>query len=144
MDRCVAEMVAARGRVAQPPEETLLLYGAAALIESFYTGIEKALTRIARQFGGLPDGEAWHRQLLRDASLDVPSLRPAVLSQQGVAGLEPYLAFRHRFRNLYVFDLEVMPIVQLLNQATTAWQVPRAELEVFAALAERWATELGG
>ena len=36
--------------------ETLVVYGAAALIESFYTGMEKALRRIATGLGGNAPG----------------------------------------------------------------------------------------
>jgi predicted nucleotidyltransferase len=74
--RTVAEIEEACVRVAQPDGPRLLLYGAAALLETFYSGVEKLLTRIAGAFGGMPDGHAWYRRLLEDAALDLPKLRP--------------------------------------------------------------------
>jgi len=82
------------------------------------------LTRIAATMGGMPHGAAWHRRLLDDAALQLPKLRPAILSADTVRALEPYLAFRHRCRNLYLFDLDaalVKPLTSFSRQ-----HVPRS------------------
>lgn len=130
--RTVSEIGAASPLLADPRCPRLTLYGAAALLETFYTGIEKALTRIAAVTGGLPEGAAWHRKLLEDATLDLPKLRPPVLRPSTARLLEPYLAFRHRFRNLYLFDLDAALTAPLVADAGLAWQAARADLAGFA------------
>jgi hypothetical protein len=69
--------------------------------------VEKALSRVARQFGSLPRGDAWRRDLLHAMALEVLELLPRVLSRNAASRLEPFLAFRHRVRNLYLFSLDV-------------------------------------
>ena len=106
IERTAAEIADARVQLTEAGTPPIFLYGCAALLETFYSGIEKALTRIAGTIGGLPDGYAWHRRLLDDSTLDLPKLRPPILDEPTARLLEPYLAFRHRFRNLYLFDLD--------------------------------------
>jgi len=36
---------------------------------------------------------------LEASELDVPKIRPAVLGTDAIKVLDPYLSFRHRFRN---------------------------------------------
>ena len=79
----------------------------ASLLHDFYTGIERICTRIAQELnGGIPQTEQWHRDLLRDMTLDLDDIRPPVLSEKLYGGLLPYLKFRHLFRNLYGFELD--------------------------------------
>jgi hypothetical protein len=141
IDRTVLELDAAVTAVGQPDSTRLQLYGAAALLETFYSGIEKALTRIAGATGSMPEGAAWHRQLLDDATLQLPRIRPAVLSEPTARMLEPYLAFRHRFRNLYLFDLDTRLVLPLLAGAPTAWAAASADLDTFAAHLDTLADE---
>lgn len=140
--RTVAEIAAAEPLVADPLCPRLTLYGAAALLETFYTGIEKSLTRITAVTGGMPEGAAWHRQLLTDATLDLPKLRPPVLREGTARLLEPYLAFRHRFRNLYLFDLDGGLTAPLLKDATPTWEAARTDLSAFADTLEALADAL--
>ncbi len=139
--RCTQEFGAAE-RALQAGADTLTIYGAAALLESAYTGAEKAMLRIARVLGAVPSGDSWHRDLLRSMTLDIERERPAVLSRSTAAGLDPYLAFRHRFRNLYVFDLDIAPMISLLQRGSSAFDVACTELLAFAERVQRWAREL--
>ena len=79
----------------------------ASLLHDFYTGIEKIFSRIAQELnGGLPNSEQWHRDLLKDMTLELEDIRPPVISEELYKDLLPYLRFRHLFRNLYGFELE--------------------------------------
>ena len=142
VDRTLAELTAAADALGRADSTRLQLYGAAALLETFYSGIEKALMRIAGATSSQPDGGAWHRRLLDDATLDLPQIRPPVLSKSAARMLEPYLAFRHRFRNLYLFDLDVRLILPLLADAPAAWSAASADLTAFAAHIAALADEL--
>lgn len=137
----VGELDAAATAVSRPDSTRLQLYGAAALLETFYSGVEKTLTRIAGATGSMPEGAPWHRQLLDDATLELPQIRPGVLSEPTARMLEPYLAFRHRFRNLYLFDLDVRLVLPLLADTTAAWAAATADLGTFAARLDALADE---
>jgi hypothetical protein len=135
--RLFSEFEHATRRLAEPDTETLVVYGVAALLESFYTGMERALSRIAAAIGAQPSGSNWHRDLLTSMTLDIPELRPAVLTRATAAALDPFLAFRHRFRNLYV-DLERAPMLGLLARGEDAWRRFDADLESFSKTLESW------
>lgn len=78
IQRTVAELTAAVGAINRPNSTRLHLDGAAALLETFYSGVEKPLMRIAGVAGSLPDGGGWHRRLLDVATLDLWQNRPPV------------------------------------------------------------------
>ncbi|HMF34074.1 MAG TPA: hypothetical protein VKK79_21805, partial [Candidatus Lokiarchaeia archaeon] len=49
-------------------------------LHDFYTCIERIFRRIAVKVDGdIPPGEAWHKDLLNQMSLEIPNLRPAVI-----------------------------------------------------------------
>ena len=79
----------------------------ASILHDFYGGIERIFVRIAQELnGGVPVSEHWHRQLLLDMSLELASVRPAVISRELHDLLAPFLGFRHLFRNVYGFVME--------------------------------------
>jgi len=78
----------------------------AAMMHSFYTGIENILKRVAVELDGdLPTGRSWHREIL-DSMSEPNNLRSAVLSAELRYRLEEYLKFRHFFRQAYSFQFE--------------------------------------
>ena len=78
----------------------------AALLHSFYTGVENIFERVTLELDGEPvQGEAWHRELL--LRMKTPTARrPALLPEELHDSLNEYLRFRHVFRNAYSFDLD--------------------------------------
>lgn len=140
IDRTVFELDASWQ---DPSSERVKLYAAAALLDTFYTGVEKTFRRVAGELGGVPEGPGWHRTLLDDMTLDIPKVRPPVLRPATARSLSRFLAFRHRFRNLYLFDLETRPVSALLEDLARTWAEARADLEQFAGLLDRLADEIG-
>jgi len=77
----------------------------AAMLHSFYTGIENIFKRVAVEIDGEPPtGDFWHRQLL-DRMACPRRDRPAVISKALKDKLRTYLEFRHVFRHAYTFEL---------------------------------------
>jgi hypothetical protein len=139
IDRTVSELGTIANRISN---ERVVLYAAAALLDTFYTGVEKTFRRIASELGGIPEGSGWHRTLPDDMALDIPKTRPPVLRPDTVRELSKFLAFRHRFRNLYLFDLEPEPIVSLVGGLAPTWAAARVELDAFAGFLVDLANEL--
>ncbi|MCK5147276.1 hypothetical protein KAR48_11005 [bacterium] len=78
----------------------LELAGVAALIHSFYNGIENILKQIIKHENiSLPIGSSWHRDLL------TISEQNRILSRETIVLLGEYLAFRHFFSHAYALDL---------------------------------------
>lgn len=88
-------------------EDTFALRARASILHDFYSGVEKVFVRIAEELnGGVPQGEHWHRQLVKDMSLEIPEVRPAVIDEELARSLGDFRRFRHVFRNVYGFALE--------------------------------------
>ncbi|RJX17455.1 MAG: hypothetical protein C4575_13125 [Desulforudis sp.] len=83
------------------------LRACASILHDFYSGIEKVFVSIAREIDGVvPKSDGWHREILEQMALEIPSKRPAVIDRELARELERYLSFRHRFRHLYGYELE--------------------------------------
>jgi hypothetical protein len=120
----------------------LELRGMGAILHDFYTGIEHIFETIAPELnGGLPAGEAWHRELLTSMTLDLPGVRPPVLREDTAHALDEFLRFRHLFRNVYGFELEWPRVRNLLERLPTAWSEVEADLDRFLAFLDATATQ---
>lgn len=114
----------------QPPNE-IELSALAALLHSFYTGIENIFKRVVIELDGeAPRGEAWHRQLL-DAVANPTTVRGALISESLRDTLSEYLAFRHVFRQAYSFDLRWEKMSTLVLNCEPTFRRLETELEVF-------------
>jgi len=99
----------------------------AALLHSFYTGVENIFKRAVAELEHTPvRGEAWHRDLLRRLT-QPQAARPALLPDDLHNTLVEYLRFRHVFRSAYAFDLQWDKMSGLvLNVETTLQRLEQA------------------
>lgn len=92
-----------------------LLRAGGSILHDFYTGIEKIFESIAKEVDNrIPMGEEWHSELLRQMTLDIPGLRPPVITASTEKKLREYLGFRHLFRKRYGFELDWQKLKKLL------------------------------
>ncbi|MDE3058969.1 MAG: hypothetical protein KGJ59_13540 [Bacteroidota bacterium] len=104
----------------------LELAGTAALLHNFYNGIENILKQILiEQKQKLPEGEAWHKELLEQA------VKEKIISTQGLSGLRDYLAFRHFFSHAYALDLSAERMEPLVKNAVNVFSVFKDEIKKF-------------
>jgi len=100
-----------------PPEDTFILRAVGSILHDFYVAAENIFETVAREIDEkLPAGEHWHRELLLRMTLDIPEVRPPVLSRETAGKLDEFRAFRHVFRNVYGFNLSPERMVDLLNK----------------------------
>ena len=79
-----------------------VLWVVASHLHGFYNGVESILRLLAVALdSSAPEGPDSHARLVAVAALEVPSVRPAILSAETATALRPYLAFRHFFRHAY-------------------------------------------
>lgn len=110
----------------------LELRGAGDLLHDYYTDLEKVFQLVAETLdGGIPEGERWHRRLLDAMTLDVSGVRSRVLDEETGCALDEYLRFRHLFRNLYGFDLDLDPLRELLEGLKDVDILVQADLDRF-------------
>jgi hypothetical protein len=75
-------------------------------IHSFYSGLERVFEKISSSVdGSLPQGINWHQELLNQMALEIPNVRPAVISERTRKQLDNYRGFRHVVRNVYTYHI---------------------------------------
>ncbi len=110
----------------------------AMILHHAYGAFEAALARIARTLGTEPTGANWHRALLETMAMDVPGVRPAVLSNSLLPGLRDLLSFRHFFRHAYSVTLDAGRLTTLRQRALDV----RAGLVTDFARVDGWLAKL--
>jgi hypothetical protein len=103
MAKRMAELKEAGPRLGDPPWAS----HAAVAVHGWYSALEAALERIVRTLDGdVPRGDRWHRELLSQATVEVPDVRPPVLPRELLPELLELLAFRHFFRHAYSVPID--------------------------------------
>lgn len=102
----------------------LELAGAAAILQSFYNGIENVLRQVLLARGGLPEpSPTSHRDLLTTAG------QSGIIGQEVVEQLGPFLQFRHFFRHSYTLDLDASKVGPMVQSAGQLFPAFRAAIE---------------
>ncbi len=105
----------------------------AAMLHSFYTGIENIFKRIATEIDdSLPSGMSSHAALLGRMARPT-ECRPAVISDDLRLRLRYYLDFRHMFRHAYTTEMKWRKMADLVLHCEETLDRLHAELETFFA-----------
>jgi hypothetical protein len=81
----------------------------ASFMTDFYLCAESIFTAIALQLDdNAPRGRTWHKRLIAGMALEVPGVRPAVITPELAAAIMEFLVFRHVVPQAYgsVFEEE--------------------------------------
>ena len=101
-------------------------------LHSFYTAVEKIFELIATTIDQeKPQGENWHRELLRQMAIEVSLVRPAVISKETRNILDEYRGFRNIVRNVYSLNLSAARIEPLVVNLRDSFNNVERELEDF-------------
>ena len=107
-------------------------------LHDFYSGLERIFHFIASSVdSSIPAGHEWHRELLRQMSIEIPKLRPAILLPESFNLLGEYFAFRHVVRNVYAFQFDPVRVERLVNGLPSVISKVKADLESFASFLDQ-------
>jgi hypothetical protein len=117
------------------PDQDLFVDSAALNLHDFYAGLERIFEQIASSVDRtVPSAHDWHRELLRQMAVEVPGLRPHVISVETAGVVDEYRRFRHVVRNVYAFELDAERVEHLASALRPALEQVSRELLAFAAL----------
>jgi hypothetical protein len=122
---------------AVPTERNYDLIILADILTDYYTCVETALVRIAKAFENELEKHRWHASLLERMTVDVPRVRPRVVSEETYRHLHELLRFRH-FRRYY-FDRKYDRDRMTLLERSFELSIPlvKADLERFVGFLEK-------
>lgn len=90
----------------QKLSDEVVLRGVAGMLQDYYSGVERIFKRLAVEVDErLPKGESWHKSLLDQMKIEIPGVRPAIVSGSTYEKLDDLRGFRHRVGNIYGFNL---------------------------------------
>ena len=75
-------------------------------LHNLYCAYEELFEIVARYFENQVEPERYHADLLRRMKLNIPGVRPALISEETYALLDELRRFRHFFRHAYGVDLD--------------------------------------
>lgn len=124
-------------RRAKTQHDDFYLDGVALNLHGFYSGLEHVFEKIASLVDeSIPTGANWHQELLRQMNIEVPGVRPAVISAELRTGLEEYRGFRHIVRNVYTYQLNPEKLERLITMLRETLSRTERELLAFAKFLE--------
>lgn len=139
LERLVSRANRAMATARKNPQDADLYMDSASLnLHDVYSGFERVFKQIAATVdGNVPTGAEWHRELLEQMGLDLPKVRPPVLTTHSIQRLDEYLRFRHVVRNVYTFAFDPERIGRLVKELEPVFDQIRQELSVFANFLEK-------
>ena len=111
--QCATRHTDMRLRAERAADSEMASMALAYLIHNIYTAFESYFLRVAKHFENNLDDSAWHRELIDRMRIDVPGIRPALISPQIAEDLDELRRFRHRFRNIYKSQLRADRVLEV-------------------------------
>lgn len=100
--------------------------------QQFYTAIEDLLKQIAKSFENHIDTMSnFHKELLLRMNMEIPKIRPQVISKESFTFLDKLRAFRHFVRHAYDCELEEKELFLIKKKLESEFSVFEKDLEDF-------------
>lgn len=106
----------------------------AEIIANYYTCLETIFLRVSQFFENELAADRWHAHLLDKMMLDIPGVRPRVLSEESHAALRELMRFRHFKRYYLEFDYDTDKLVFLRKKLDACRKTVSADLDEFVAI----------
>jgi hypothetical protein len=124
----VHEKLVIRAKRLQPDDE-IILESIAYQIHNLYSATEELMKIVATYFeNNINESNQWHSLLLQRMKMDIPEIRPALLSLESYSILNSLRGFRHFFRHAYGATLEYEPLKTNLDKSLNLF--PQIESDV--------------
>ncbi len=104
---------------------------AAFYINQLYTGFERMFKHIAKVFENNIEDDFWHKSLLERMSIEIESVRPAVISKKYFDYLNELRSFHHFFRHAYDTDIDREKFNIVIKMTKHLEKTGRKDLEKF-------------
>lgn len=101
-------------------------------LHNLYCAFEDLMEIVAKEFENrISERSDWHAQLLRRMIENIPTIRPALFSQESFLLLDELRAFRHWFRHAYSYRVEPEKLGIVLRKAKKLKERYRGDIQEF-------------
>lgn len=102
---------------------------------NLYCALEDLFYEIAKTFENqVEDKSKFHYELLKKMCIEIPGIRPKVLSNESFLLLNELRGFRHVFRHSYDYELSFEKIEDLQKKIKAQIHLVEKDIELFMAL----------
>lgn len=102
------------------------------LLHNLYCALEDLFQEVAKTFENrIEDSTKYQRELLKRMRLEIPNIRPRLLSEECYFILDELRGFRHIFRHSYDYELSPARVEDLKNNFITGWDKIQTDLKTF-------------
>lgn len=102
------------------------------LLHNLYCALEDLFLEIMRTFENrVEDPGKYHREILKRMVIEVPKIRPRILSKESHQMLDELRGFRHIFRHSYSYSLSPEKIRNLKQSLLAEWDRIEKDLSAF-------------
>ena len=105
-------------------------------LHNFYNGCENVFRMISDYYENNLSAGRFHKDLLERMTLEIPKIRPRVITDELFECLSEFLAFRHRFRHMYSFEINWEREKIVLGKFELAYGMFVKETNLFLAMLE--------
>lgn len=105
--------------------------------QQLYTAVEDLLKSTAVTFeNNIDSPQSYHIELLKRMKLDIPDIRPAVISEPSFKILDKLRGFRHFIRHGYDYELDKDELLLLQNKITESFMSVSNDIDSFVIFLE--------
>ncbi len=102
------------------------------LLHNLYCAVEDLFRYVSLTFENtIADTAKYHRELLKRMHIEVPEIRPRVISEASFRLLDELRGFRHVFRHAYEFQLAPEKVADLKGKVLARWQGIEQDFDAF-------------
>ncbi|MBO0348197.1 hypothetical protein J0895_03575 [Phormidium pseudopriestleyi FRX01] len=127
----IYEKLVIRSKRLQPDDE-IVLESIAYQIHNLYSATEELMKIVTTYFeNNINESNQWHSLLLQRMKMDIPEIRPALLSTETYSILNSLRGFRHFFRHAYGATLEYEPLKTNLDKSLKLFPQLKSDVNQF-------------
>ncbi|MDV2999560.1 MAG: hypothetical protein N5P05_001166 [Chroococcopsis gigantea SAG 12.99] len=113
-------------------DDIIRLESIAYQIHNLYSACEDLLKLVASYFeNNITDNQQWHTALLKRMTLDIPGIRPALISSETFLLLNSLRGFRHFFRHAYGTNIEYEQLKLNLDKSRKVFAHLQKDIQEF-------------
>lgn len=101
-------------------------------LHNLYNALEDLFIEIAKTFENRIENPIFfHKELLKRMTIEVPKIRPKVLSKESFFILDELRGFRHIFRHAYTYEISPEKLSTLKSKLIENWDKIKKDLTEF-------------